>query len=135
MRLKTRAARLKMMAARLKVMAALVLLSGAALAVPSTQVCKEATKGLAAKAKISCDEARNKALAKVPGSGMKSAEIEEEHGKLVYSFDLKTKGKDGIDEVQVDAVTGEIVSVEHEDAKAEAAEKKADHAGHKAGHK
>jgi hypothetical protein len=127
---------------RLHAIAALVLLSGAAMAGPATLTCKEAAKGLSAKAKISCDDARRTALAKVPGAGVKSAEIEEEHGKLVYSFDLKTKSKDGIAEVQVDAATGEIVSVEHEDAKSEAAEKKADeaekkadHSGHKAGHK
>lgn len=126
---------------RSMMMAALVLLSGAAMAKPKA-ACKEAAKGLAAKAKITCEDARKTALDKVPGAEVKSAEIEEEHGKLVYSFDLKTKGKDGIDEVQVDAATGEVASVEHEDAKAEAAEKKADeaekkadHAGHKAGHK
>ena len=45
-----------------------------------------------------------------------------ENGKLVYSFDIRNK-KGTITEVQVDAKTGKIVSVEEEDAEKEAAEK------------
>jgi uncharacterized membrane protein YkoI len=41
-------------------------------------------------------------------------ELEQEHGSLVWSFDLAVPGKPGIEEVNVDAVTGKIVSVEHE---------------------
>jgi uncharacterized membrane protein YkoI len=92
-----------------------------------TAACKEAAPGLAAKAKVSCADAQKTALARVPKAKVKSAELEEENGKLVYSFDLKQQGKPGIEEVQVDAVSGQIVSVEHESAKSEAAEK----AGHK----
>jgi uncharacterized membrane protein YkoI len=70
-------------------------------------------------------------LARVPNSEVKSAELEEEGGKLVYSFDLAVRGRTGVDEVQVDAVSGEIVSVHHENAKTEAAEKKAEKAKQK----
>ena len=28
-------------------------------------------------------------------------ELEKENGKLIYSYDIKTEGKSGIDEVQV----------------------------------
>lgn len=92
--------------------------------------CKT-TPALAKKAKITCANASKTALGKVPGATVKEAELEEEHGKLVWSFDLATKGKSGIDEVQVDALTGEVSAVEHEDAKSEAAEKAAEKAGKK----
>lgn len=91
----------------------------ALLAAPAT--CREPPE-LKAKAKIDCATARRTALFKAPGS-VKSAELEEEGGKLVYSFDIKKRGKPGVDEVQVDAVSGKIVSVKHESAKDEAKEK------------
>ena len=88
---------------------------------------KETEAQLKAAAKISEAEATKTALAKVPKGTVKSMEIERENGKLIYSFDIATKGKSGIDEVQVDAITGAIVGkVEHEDAKAEAKEAKAE---------
>jgi len=54
-------------------------------------------------------------------------ELEMEKGKLIYSYDLKTEGKSGADEVHVDAMTGKVMSVHHESAameKKEAAEEK-----------
>ena len=66
------------------------------------------------------------AQAKVPNAQPVSAEIEDEDGKLIYSFDFKTKGKSGIDEVNVDASTGEILYVAHETPSSEAREKAAD---------
>lgn len=77
------------------------------------------------RAKVTCAEARKTALRKLGGKGLrvKSAELEEENGKLVYSFDVQSKGKSGVDEVQVDAITGEVVSVKHESAADEAKEK------------
>jgi len=93
----------------------------AALLAAPVPACRESAE-LKAKAKIDCDAARRTALAKAPGK-VKSAELEEEGGKLVYSFDIKKRGKPGVDEVQVDAVSGKIVSVRHESAKDEAKEK------------
>ena len=82
---------------------------------------------LKAEAKISEDAARATALAKVPGGMVKSFELEREKGKLLYSFDIATKGKSGIDEVQVDAITGALIGgVVHENAKMEKAEAKAE---------
>ena len=78
---------------------------------------KEAKPGLLAQAKIAPETARTTALSKVKGGTIKEEEIEEEHGKLVYSFDIQAPGKSGIEEVQVDAHTGKVVSVEHESAK------------------
>ncbi len=105
-----------------------LLIAGAARAAAVDADCKEEKPGLAAKARVSCPEARKTALARVGSSEVKQAELEEEGGKLVYSFDLAVRGKTGIEEVQVDALTGKIVSVHHEDAKAEAAEKEANKA-------
>ena len=64
------------------------------------------------------------ALAKVPQGKIKEAELEEENGKLVWSFDIATPHSKDITEVQVNAVTGEIVSVEKETPTDQKKEKK-----------
>jgi hypothetical protein len=76
----------------------------------------------AQKPKITMDQARAIALKKAPGK-VKSAELENEHGKLIYSFDIVTSAT-AITEVNVDAMNGNIVAVQHENAAKEAAEKK-----------
>lgn len=76
----------------------------------------------AAKSKITMEQARAIALKKAPGT-VKSAELENEHGKLIYSFDIATSAKT-ITEVNVDAMNGKIVAVQQENAAKEAAEKK-----------
>jgi hypothetical protein len=73
------------------------------------------------KPKITMVQARAIALKKVPGA-VRSAELENEHGKLIYSFDIATS-KTAITEVNVDAMDGKIVAVQHESAAKEAAEK------------
>ena len=50
---------------------------------------------------------------------MKSEELEREHGHLIYSYDIAVPGKSGIDEVNVDAMTGEVIARTHEGPKAE----------------
>src|ERR1051326_6977184 len=69
---------------------------------------------LQAEAKISRADAEKTALAKVPGGTIKEGELEKEKGKLIWSFDILIPGASDIREVQVDAVTGEVVSVETE---------------------
>src|SRR5947209_17258698 len=94
----------------------------------STSMTKKQTSSsaaLRAEAKIAEADARKTALAAVPGGRVQSHELEREKGKLIYSYDIKLAGKPGIEEVNVDAITGTIVAHEHEDAKAEAKEKKA----------
>ena len=85
---------------------------------------REEKPGLFAQAKVKPEDARRIALAKVPNGRIKSAEIEMEKDKLVYSFDIKIPKKSGVEEVLVDALTGDVVSVEHESA---ASEKKESH--------
>jgi uncharacterized membrane protein YkoI len=89
---------------------------------------KEATSqaALGKEAKIAEAAARKTALAAVPGGKVQSHELERENGRLIYSYDIKVAGRSGVEEVNVDAMTGEIVAHEHEDAKTEAKEKKAE---------
>ena len=87
---------------------------------------REEKPGLLAQAGISPDSATKVAQARLTKAVIQSAEIEVEDGHLMYSFDMKQPGKSGIEEVQVDAHTGKVLGVEHEDAAAEAREKSAD---------
>ena len=77
-------------------------------------------------AKFSKSEAEKTALGKVPNGVIKSEEIEREHGKLIWSFDIAMSGTKSITEVQVDAVTGKIVSTQVETPKDQAKEAAAD---------
>lgn len=70
--------------------------------------------------KITMRQARAIALKKAPGT-VKSEELENEKGKLIYSFDIAVKA--GITEVNVDAMTGKVVDVQHETPAQEKAEK------------
>jgi uncharacterized membrane protein YkoI len=81
---------------------------------PAAAAKRKVPAALLAKAKITEDSARALALARVPHATLTEVELEEEHGSLVWSFDLVVAGKPGIEEVNVDALTGKIVSVEHE---------------------
>ena len=74
---------------------------------------------------VSMAAAKKTALARVDGGTIKSAELEKEKGKLIYSFDIVARDKQ-IVEVNVDAKTGEVVAVEHESADKERAEAAAD---------
>jgi Predicted membrane protein len=85
---------------------------------------KSDQKQLAKEAKITMKEARAAALKEVPGK-IKEAELEREDGKLIYSFDISTK--EGIKEVQIDALTGTVLKVEIETKEQEAKEKAAEH--------
>ncbi|MEO6589946.1 MAG: PepSY domain-containing protein [Pyrinomonadaceae bacterium] len=79
-------------------------------------------KDLSKQTKITMEQARATAMTKASGT-IEGEELEKENGKLVYSFDIRN-AKGTITEVQVDAKTGKIVSVEEENAEKEAAEKR-----------
>jgi uncharacterized membrane protein YkoI len=72
---------------------------------------------LQAQAKISKADAQAIALTKVPNGTVKDCELEREHGKIIWSFDLTTPDSKDITEVNVDATSGEIVNTEHEKTK------------------
>jgi uncharacterized membrane protein YkoI len=80
---------------------------------------------LAALAKVSREEAEKSALARLKSKAavsVSSEELEAEHGCLLWSFDLKVAGRSGVQEVQVDAGDGKVLSVKHETSGQEAAE-------------
>jgi Peptidase propeptide and YPEB domain len=63
-----------------------------------------------AQAKIGAAQAQETALRAVPGV-VKESDLETEHGRLVYSFEIKRPGERGITEVNVSARDGSIVNV------------------------
>ncbi len=79
---------------------------------------------LVRQAKITMAQARATAQKKAAGK-IEGEELEREHGKLIYSFDIRNS-KGTITEVQVDAKTGNIVSVEEESKNDEMKEKQQD---------
>jgi hypothetical protein len=74
-------------------------------------------------ARVSRADAEQLALAKVPGGSVKEGELEKEHGKLIWSFDIATPGTSDITEVHVDAISGQVLATEIETAGKEASEK------------
>lgn len=106
--------------------ATLSLLIATALGFSAAVAADESSAALKAQAKITQEDAAKTALAKVPGGKIKSAELEKEHGKLVWSFDISMPKSKNITEVQVDAKTGKVVSVEVETPEQQAKEAAAD---------
>jgi uncharacterized membrane protein YkoI len=64
------------------------------------------------RAKIAREDAERIALTRVPGGTIKEGELETEHGKLVWSFEIAQRTSPEVIEVQVDAMTGEVVAME-----------------------
>jgi uncharacterized membrane protein YkoI len=95
--------------------------SSASIATSQDQKSSKQEK-LARQAKITEEQARETALKRAPGT-VEQSELEREHGQLVYSFDIRN-AKGTITEVQVSAITGKVVRVEHESKAQEEAEKK-----------
>jgi uncharacterized membrane protein YkoI len=91
---------------------------------PSYQ--RELSAKLTKQAKISEDSAATIARSRVPNGIIRSVELEEEKGKLQYSYDIKVPGRSGIEEVNVNALDGTLIGVEHESPAAERKEAVAD---------
>lgn len=92
-------------------MLAAALLAGCA----SEENHKEAKQArLMAQAKVSQTDAQATALAQVPNGTVKESELEKEHGKLIWSFDIATPDTKEITEVNIDAINGSVVSKEME---------------------
>lgn len=80
-------------------------------------------------AKVSLSAAQATAIQSVGKANLDrvaSSELEVEDGCLLYSFDLRLRSKEGIDEVQVDALSGKVISRKHETPQEEATEKSED---------
>ncbi len=108
------------------ILAALTLSAAVGLVVPSVADASQKSPTqdeLQKETKISMKDARSIALKKVPHGKIASGELEREHGKLIYSFDVKTT-KPGVTEVNVDAMNGKVIDVHRETPANEVAEKK-----------
>jgi hypothetical protein len=95
---------------------------------PAKGTAKDQLPGLA---KVSEADARKAAITAVKTNQdvtVKSSELEIEKGCLIWSFDLSVGTMPGIQEVQIDAGNGKVLSSEHESPKHEAAEQKKDSA-------
>ena len=119
-------AKIKPMKSTNLISALLTLVVTAALGLTTATAKDKEDPKLLAKAKISKAAAEKTALTKAPDGTVKDAELEEEKGKLVWSFDFTRPGTKNITEVQVDALTGKIVLVEVETPKDQAKEAKKD---------
>lgn len=80
---------------------------------------RDVPPALATQARISEDSARSLAAAQVPHGVLRALELEREDGKLLYSMELMVRGKPGIEEVNIDAVSGALIGKEHESARDE----------------
>ena len=102
------------MAVTLRTLIALGLLAGAVFtpAIAGDKQAKQAK--LEAKAKISKADAEKIALDRVQAGTVVETEIEKEWCKLVWSIELTTPGTQDITEVEVNAKTGKVISVEKE---------------------
>jgi hypothetical protein len=89
--------------------------SGAVTATANVITLHESRPGLLALARIREADARATALERVPGGRIVEAELEEEGGRLVYSYDIKLDGVRGIVDVEIDATTGVVLHVARED--------------------
>lgn len=104
---------------------------GLAFTTPYAFAGGDSQAALLAEAKVTETQAQATALAKVPHGIVKSSELEREHGRLIWSFDVAQASMKGVTEVQVDAKTGKIVSVKKETPAQEAKEAKAETNIHK----
>ena len=80
---------------------------------------------LASLAKLSRADAEAIAVSAVrpqTAATVADAELEVEHGCLIWSFDLRVKDAPGVEEVHVDAGNGQVLSRAHESSSKEADE-------------
>jgi outer membrane murein-binding lipoprotein Lpp len=70
---------------------------------------KQEQAELQAKTKINKETAQVTAQSKVPNGTVKESELEKEHGKLIWSFCFTIPDSKDIKEVNVDAMTGNVV--------------------------
>lgn len=89
-----------------------MLFATAAFAAPAQHMAPKITQAAATKT----------ALAAVPGGSVKSMHMATEKGQSVYSFDVAVPKKPGVEEVNVSALNGKVVSRMHESPAKERAE-------------
>jgi len=75
------------------------------------------------------EKAALKAVGAKDGMKVTDSELEIEQGFLIYSIDIKVTGKDGIEEVWVDAGSGKVLARTHEADEDDDEDEAADPAG------
>jgi hypothetical protein len=98
---------------------------GFAFTLPLAHAAGESQAALQAEAKVTEQDARATALAKVANGKVQSSTLEKEHGRLVWSLDIAKPKTKNLTEVQVDAKTGKIAALKTETPAQEAKELKA----------
>lgn len=93
---------------------------------PTPKYQRDLPARLLKQATIKEADAAKTAQARIPNARIKAVELENENGNLIYSYELKIAGHSGIEEVNVNAKTGEVVNTEHEGPNAEANEAKSE---------
>lgn len=83
---------------------------------------------LVKQATVSEANAAKTVAARLPSGRIQAVELENEDGRLIYSYEVKVPGRPGIEEINVNAKTGAVVSTEHESPASERGEAKADKA-------
>ena len=102
-----------------------------ALAMGQAYAAPDSRAALMEEAKVSEAQARATVLARIPNGTVKSAELEREHGRLIWSFDVSRPSVKGVTEIQVDALSGKIASEKKETPVQEAKEARAEKNSHK----
>lgn len=82
---------------------------------PGIAVLEEDSPGLLAQATISDAAARAVALERFPNGQIVDAEIDEDHGRVMYKYQLHVASERRNVDVDIDAKTGAIVAVEEDD--------------------
>ncbi|MEO7039803.1 MAG: PepSY domain-containing protein [Gemmatimonadaceae bacterium] len=83
-------------------------------AAQAPQYTRDVPDSLAKAAKVTEAAATATAQKRLAKGTIQAMELERENGHLMYSYDFKVPGKSGIDEVNVDAMTGKVLHVGHE---------------------
>ncbi len=82
---------------------------------------REVPARLLHQAKVGEDSSLKVASARIPGGEAQAVELENENGKLIWSWEFVLAGRPGVYECNVSALDGSIVGVEHEMPKADGA--------------
>lgn len=116
----------KLLATAAAVFAAVTLCNTQSAAAQTARYKRDVPDSLAKAATISEAVATAAAQKRIPKGAIQAMELERENGHLMYSYDFKTQGRSGIDEVNVDANTGKVLHVGHESPATEKKEAAAD---------
>ena len=98
---------------------------------PTPAYKRDLPAALMKQVKVNEVDAAKTAVAKIPNGHIQAVELENENGRLIYSYAIKVPNHSGIEEVNVNAKTGAVVNTEHENAASEAREAAEEKGGRK----